>query len=158
MSDKSIGIGELLVTADREDVIKTYSLSSCIAVVIWDHAGIGGMAHIALPDSSIDAEMRTKPVGYYADKAIPVLLQKMGALSPSLRKVWIKLVGGADSNCEEDHFMIGRRNIIAVKRMLWERGMGVIAEDIGGKASRTVEFGISDGSLAVISGGKRRMV
>ncbi len=153
---KAIGIGEYRVSNDRDEVIKTFALGSCLAIVAWDRAGVGGMVHVALPDSTTDAAAAEKPDAYYADRALPTLLDGMARLGASLRTAWIKLVGAADSRYEGDLFNIGKRNILAVKRLLWSRGLGIVAEDTGGLVSRTVEFRLSDGSLVVRSNGDRR--
>ncbi|GAB1483918.1 hypothetical protein MASR2M78_27350 [Treponema sp.] len=53
----NVGIGEWAVSKSIDDVIKTYALGSCVAVIIYDaKAKVGGLIHVALPDSSIDAE------------------------------------------------------------------------------------------------------
>jgi chemotaxis protein CheD len=153
---RAIGIGEWRVTNDREEVIKTFALGSCLAVIVHDRAGIGGMVHVALPDSTTDADASGKPEAYYADRALPVLFAEMLGLGSSLRKIQIKLVGAADSRCEGDLFNIGKRNILAVKRLLWSRGLGIVAEDTGGVMSRTVEFRVGDGCLTIRSNGDRR--
>ncbi len=156
MSIKSIGIGELIVSNDRDDTVKTYSLGSCIAVIVYDSRSCaGGIVHVALPDSSIDREHDKKPVGYYADKAIPVLIAEMKRLGSLLKNVSIKLVGASDSKFENDRFKIGRRNIVAVKKLLWKEGLGVVAEDTGGTVARTVELAIKDGTIAVSSNGNK---
>ncbi len=153
---RAIGIGEFRVTNDRDEVIKTFALGSCLAVVVYDRAGIGGMVHVALPDSTTDAAAGGKPDAYYADRALPALLDGLTRLGASLRTAWIKLVGAADSRYEGDLFNIGKRNILAVKRLLWRRGLGIVAEETGGVVSRTVEFRLSDGDLMIRSNGDRR--
>lgn len=150
---KAIGIGESHVTAKREEIIKAFSLDSCLAVIVYDKAGIGGMVHIALPDSASDDDCDHKPEAYYADLALPRLLQRLQSLGASLPHAMLKLAGGADSRYAGDRFAIGRRNILAVKRYLWSRGLGVVAEDTGGVISRTVELWMADGSVTIRSNG-----
>jgi chemotaxis protein CheD len=155
MSVNAIGIGEMLVTRNREDIIKTYALGSCVAVMIYDKDGIGGMVHIALPDSSIIEDADNKPPGYFADKALPALIEKMKRFGSSLKKIWIKIAGGSDSNYENDNFNIGKRNILAVKKFLWKNGLGIISEETGGKISRTIELHLNDGTIMVSSNGNK---
>ncbi len=155
MSVNAIGIGEMLVTRNKEDIIKTYALGSCVAVMIYDNDCIGGMVHIALPDSSISIEADNKPQGYFADKALPILIEKMKRLGASFKKIWIKIAGGSNSNYKNDNFNIGKRNILAVKKFLWKNGLGIISEETGGKISRTVELHLNDGTIIVSSNGNK---
>ena len=155
MSVNAIGIGEMHVTNKNNHILKTYALGSCIAVIIYDINGIGGMVHIALPDSSIIKDSEKKPEGYFADKALPILIEKMKKLGSNLKKTWIKIVGGSDSNYHNDTFNIGKGNILAVKKFLWRNGLGIIAEETGGKISRTVELHLNDGTILVSSNGDK---
>ena len=51
----SVGIGEYKVTSNKEHVLKTYALGSCVAIIIYEKIKkIAGLLHVALPDSSID--------------------------------------------------------------------------------------------------------
>jgi chemotaxis protein CheD len=156
MAIKAVGIGEIMVSKNREDILKSFSLSSCIAVVMFDKSGIGGMVHVALPDSSQDSDYQKKPAAYYADKALPLLITRMHEHGAAMNKIWIKIAGASDSRYEKDLFNIGKRNILAVKKFLWKQGLGIIAEDTGGMIIRTVELNVNDGSLAVLSDGEKR--
>lgn len=52
--DSIVGIGEFAISNRPEDTIKTFSLGSCIAVVIYDKIQkVAGMAHIAMPSKSL---------------------------------------------------------------------------------------------------------
>ena len=56
-----------------------------------------------------------------------------------------------DSN---DTFQIGKRNALAIKKILWANGMGAVAEDLGGNFSRTVTVSVSAGQVTLSSPGK----
>ena len=52
-----VGIGEIAVSGDIEEIIKTMALGSCVAVIFYAPGkNIVGMAHIALPDSNIGSD------------------------------------------------------------------------------------------------------
>ena len=143
-----VGIGDLSVCKNPGDVIKTYALGSCVAVMIYDYtAKIAGMIHIALPESKINVEKANKKPGYFADTGIPLMLQKFTAAGGNQRKAQIKLAGGASIMDDKNTFDIGRRNVIAVKRALWKSGLGAIAEDVGGNISRTVTMNVDSGII-----------
>ncbi|GAB1483919.1 hypothetical protein MASR2M78_27360 [Treponema sp.] len=78
----------------------------------------------------------------------------MKALGASRSGVWVKLAGGASVMDSGGFFDIGKRNILAVKRILWKSSLGPLAEDTGGSSSRTVIFSIADGIVKLNSGPK----
>ena len=53
--DYNVGIGEFAVTDDPQRIIKTYSLSTCVAIVAYcPLKKVMGLLHLQLPDSGID--------------------------------------------------------------------------------------------------------
>lgn len=111
-----------------------------------------GMVHVALPDSSIDTtnKRHTKP-GYFADTGIPALIklmQSMGCRGPGPSGgMTVKIAGGANVMTNNDTFQIGKRNGLAIKKILWSYGLAPLAEDIGGTISRTVSVAVSTGEV-----------
>jgi chemotaxis protein CheD len=157
MKDIVLGIGDLGVTATAGTAIKTYALGSCVAIIFLDpKTRCVGMAHVALPDSGINPEMRRKRIGYFADSAIPALLEAMvqAGTHPSARGVMTKLVGGATIMDNNQTFNIGKRNLLAIKKILWTRGMGALAEDTGGNFSRTVSVPVDTGEVIISCPGR----
>ena len=52
-----VGIGDFVVSNQKDDVITTIALGSCVAVCLWEpEARIAGMLHFMLPDSKLNAE------------------------------------------------------------------------------------------------------
>jgi chemotaxis protein CheD len=130
-----IGIGEYRVGSFP---MMTIGLGSCIGLTLYDdHLKIGGMVHIMLPDSA----GRTDRPGKYADTAIPLLLEELGALGSRKRSLAAKMAGGA---CMFEYFganlNIGERNIQRVKSLLTSSQIKLISEDVGGKTGRSVTF------------------
>jgi chemotaxis protein CheD len=150
-----VGIGEYRVSAESSDVIKTYALGSCVAVMIYDKVKkIAGMIHIALPESSVDAEKARSIPGHFADTGLPLLIEemkKMGVIKPN---VWVKIAGGASVMDEALFFDIGKRNTLAVKKVLWKSNLGPISEDTGLDFSRTVTMSVGTGEIVLSSGKK----
>ena len=50
---------------------------------------------------------------------------------------------------KNQRFDIGKRNVLAIKKALWKRQLGTIAEDTGGEISRTVSIQVSTGELVL---------
>lgn len=157
MSVTTLGIGEYGVVNKPGEVIKTHALGSCVAIIMLDPATRSvGMAHVALPESKVHPDRAKKLPGYFADTAIPVLLEKMRSVgaAQNLRKVIVKLTGGANVMDKNNTFNIGKRNVLAIKKGLWAERMGAVAEDVGGSISRTVSVAIDDGKVVVTSPGR----
>jgi len=155
MGMKTVGIGEWLVSNSTDDIIKTYALGSCVAVIIFDSkVHVAGLIHVALPESKIDTARALAQPGFFADTGLPQMIEEMKDKGASRLNVWVKLAGGASVMDPGGFFDIGKRNILAVKRVLWKSSLGPVAEDTGGTISRTVTFSVADGSVVLSSGPK----
>ena len=140
-------------------VLRTFALGSCVAVIVLHPATqTGGMVHVALPYSGVSLDKARELPGYFADTGIPALLQLMASMGcrkcDTGRGMMVKLVGGAKVLGPKNFFDIGKRNILAVKKVLWSFGMGPIAEDVGGGFSRTVTVFLDTGRVNISSPGK----
>jgi chemotaxis protein CheD len=152
-----LGIGDLGVTQATGETIKTIGLGSCVAVVCFDAIKrVAGMVHIALPDSCLAKEMVEKRPGYCADTGIAVLFQnlKRAGCLMTPPHFQVKLVGGAAICDPNGTFNIGKRNILAAKKILWANGLGPIAEEVGGTISRTVSIAVDTGQLTITTPGQ----
>lgn len=157
MNNMILGVGDFGATRDAGAIIKTFALGSCIAVILYNPAShTAGMVHVALPESKISSEKTKQRPGYFADTGIPALLQKMKTLdgSSTRRGLIVKLVGGAAIMDKNDVFNIGKRNHLAIKKILWGLGLGPVAEDVGGNFSRTVSVSAENGAVLVTSPGR----
>jgi len=154
MANVVIGIGDIAASNNSGDQIRTHALGSCVAIIMMDiKTRTVAMAHVALPESSIaPAAAREKP-GKFADTAIGALvalMQKVGYEGVGKRLI-VKLVGGAQVVDTNGVFNIGKRNILAIKKCLWQRGMGPVAEELGGNISRTVVVDVDKGKVIITS-------
>lgn len=152
-----LGIGDYAATCTPGDIVKTLALGSCVAVILLDpETKTAGMVHIALPDSTLNMEKSRKQPGYFADSGIAALLaemNKMGA-KQNIRNMYVKLAGGANVLRSSASFDIGKRNILIVKKILWQLGTGPGAEDVGGNISRTVSVAVDTGVVEIFCPGK----
>jgi len=152
-----LGVGDFGASGTPGDDVKTFALGSCVSVILLDpKTRTVGMAHVALPDSSINKAKATEKPGYFADTAIPALLELMSKHGCDKRGkgMVVKLCGGANVMDTNDTFQIGKRNALAIKKVLWSFGMGAVAEDLGGNFSRTVSISVSAGQITLSSPGK----
>ncbi|MFP4036903.1 MAG: chemotaxis protein CheD, partial [Desulfobacteraceae bacterium] len=73
----TVGVADMKVSSDPEVVLVTYSLGSCIGVAIHDaQAGVGGILHFMLPESSLDPEKSKKKPYMFADTGIAPLFRQ----------------------------------------------------------------------------------
>ena len=156
MNSIHVGIGEYAVSSTPDDEIKTFALGSCVGLIMYDRdLKIAAMAHIALPESSINADKAAKTPGYFADTAIIALLTELKGRNCRKKSIWIKMAGGASIMDDSRRFDIGRRNVLAIKKLLWKYQITVTAEDTGSDISRTLSVVVDTGEVLITSGPKK---
>lgn len=152
-----IGMADCRLGMARGQVLATYALGSCIGLAVHDsHAEVGGLLHFMLPDSSIDPERARQNPFIFADTGIPVMLEKLRGLGASQRRLIAHAAGGAQMMDRENVFEIGKRNYLAMRRILWKAGLLLQGEAVGGSQSRTMRFEIGSGRVWLQEGGASR--
>ena len=153
-----IGLGELAVSNTPGDSIKTLGLGSCVAVTaLHSQSGAIGMVHIVLPESKVDGSKAKERPGYFADTAVARLFDEMNRITKSEGRYIVKLAGGAavlSVSPANANMNIGKRNVLATKKALWKRGIGAVAEDVGGSESRSIRLDHGEVSVEITRGGK----
>jgi len=134
-----IGIGDYRVGSFP---MATVGLGSCVALILHDsRKGIGGMAHIMLPESRGDTARPAK----FADTALLVVLEeleKVGSIRPYMTA---KLVGGACMFAYSSaNLNIGERNVEAIRTLLNSHRIRIEAEETGGRVGRSIIYRPSD--------------
>jgi len=155
-----LGVGDFGATSKPGEAIKTIGLGSCVAVIMLDpETHTVGMDHVALPDSSASAERARQKPGHFADTGLPALLEAMkrSGWNGNTRRLIVKLVGGANVMDPNGTFNIGKRNVLAIKKILWQHGMGAVAEAVGGQISRTVTVDVDTGRVRISTPGREEM-
>ncbi|RKY12292.1 MAG: chemotaxis protein CheD [Planctomycetota bacterium] len=147
-----VGVSDARVSNKQTDVIATYSLGSCIGVCLYDPAThIGGMLHYQLPDSKQDPERaKTKPL-MFADTGMKILVEKLVSMGAVKKRMQVKIAGGAAMDTGPKGFDIGKRNHLALRKIMWKNGMFIDAEDVGGKSPRNLYMNIGNGAITVRS-------
>jgi chemotaxis protein CheD len=149
----TVGIGGVEVTDDRERVLITHGLGSCVAVMLWDPiARVGGMLHFQLPNGSLAPERAKESPGTFADTGIPLLFERMYMLGAKKKDIIVKVAGGGSFHGDTDTFDIGRRNYTMMRKIFWKNQVLISAEDIGGNKSRTARLFVDTGQVTIQSG------
>jgi len=144
----SVGIGQIVASADAGVVISALGLGSCIGVVLTDvQAGVAGMAHVMLPASRPGADGSP---GKFADTAVPALLDQVLRLGAQRVRLQARIAGGAQMCGGGVSILnIGERNAAAVRDALKAVGMRIRAADTGGNAGRSMQVAVSGGAVMV---------
>lgn len=152
-----MGMADCRIGDAPGQVLATYALGSCIGLAVHDaKAGVGGLLHFMLPDSGIDQARGRENPWMFADTGIPMLLDRLCARGASKRRLTVRAAGGASMMDQENVFDIGRRNYLAMRKILWKAGVMVHGEAVGGIRSRTVRLEIGSGKFLIQEGGEVR--
>lgn len=137
-----VGIADMKIV-EAPQIIRTSGLGSCVAVIIFDQEKqLAGLAHIMLPDSTM---AKGGPINKakFADTAVKELIDRLLRKGLFPQRLQAKICGGAemfDFTNKRNLLRIGERNIEAVRKSLSLFKVRIVAEDVGGKSGRSVEF------------------
>ena len=153
-----VGVADMKVSNSQADSIITYSLGSCIGLVIYDPvAKVGGILHYMLPESSIDKEKAALRPYMFADSGIPRLFKAAYRLGGVKQRMKIYVAGGAEILDQKGFFNIGKRNYMALKKMFFKNNVMINKQDVGGNINRTVRIEIATGDIYVKTSGLKEM-
>lgn len=149
-----INVSDGRVSNNPMDIMATYSLGSCIGICLYDLvAHIGGMLHYQLPSSMMDAKRAEENPMMFADTGMNILMREMLALGANKKRMQVRIAGGAAMDNGPKGFDIGKRNHLAIKKILWQNSMFLDAEDIGGTSARNLYMNIANGVVTVRTNG-----
>jgi chemotaxis protein CheD len=119
----------------------------------WDwKLKVGGLAHVMLPDSSIDPARAAAHPYVFADSGLPQLLRSVLTRGAAKKRLSWCLAGGATMMAGSAHFETGRRNELALRKVFRKLGLFIEQEDLGGNESRSVRLDLSSGQIVVRAG------
>ena len=149
-----VGVVDMVASNDSGAEIVTYSLGSCLGIVIYEPAKkIGGLLHIMLPNSKIDPAKAVSAPFMFVDTGLPRLFHTLYNLGADRGKLIVKAAGGAQFLDPGGVFNIGERNQNALFHLLEQNGFHLQARDLGGVTSRTVRLDMGTGRITIQSPG-----
>ncbi len=153
LEKKVVGISDMQVSSDPSDLLVTYSLGSCLGVVLYDYMNqVGGLSHIMLPESGLeklsDDSIAFNPLKY-VDSAMPVFLNDYYDAGGRKKSTVVSVFGGAKLFKQKDMFNIGKRNFAEFRKYLWKAGLLIKHKHVGGTAHRTVKLFMDTGIIKV---------
>lgn len=151
-----VGMADLKVCV-KPDTITTLGLGSCVGIAVRDPiTGIGGLAHVMLPDSKQIKDNSNIPK--FADTGIEELVRCVVAAGASRSRLVAKIAGGAQMFAFQNKsnlVRVGERNVEASKAKLKELGIPILAEDTGENYGRTVVFSPETGEFLIRAVGRQ---
>ena len=155
---RNVGLGEIVVSCDPEDILVAYGLGSCVAVGLWDSKRrIGGMLHAVLPERNNGADVLS---GKFVDSGIAGLLNAVERIGAERRQLTVWMAGGANmlvNTSLGQAYEIGTRNIQAACQTLQRLGLHLRAKQVGGNSGRTVQLYVMEGRMTVRTVGGKEM-
>jgi len=153
-----VGVSDMKVSNKPGDVVVTYSLGSCIGLVLYDPvARVGGILHYMLPESSLDKEKAANRPFMFADTGIPRIFKQAYQFDAIKKRMRISVFGGAQILDQKGFFNIGKRNHMALKKIFFKNNVLIDHEEVGGNVNRTVRLEIKTGDVYVKTSGAKEV-
>ncbi|WP_342743880.1 chemotaxis protein CheD [Desulfamplus magnetovallimortis] len=147
------------VSQDPKCDIVTYSLGSCIGLVLYDPVvKVGGILHYMLPESRIDREKASKNPWMFADSGIPLFFKETYKYNALKNRMKVSVFGGSQILDQKGFFNIGKRNYMALKKIFFRNNVLINYEDVGGNVNRTVRLEIATGDIFVKTSGSKEVL
>ena len=157
--NRIVGISDMCISRNPEDVIITYSLGSCVGLALYDPATkVGGMIHCMLPLSRIDKAKAEANPCMFTDTGVSALIQGLINVGASKSRIVAKVAGGAAPLNTNGMFQIGERNFTVLHKVLWKNNILIAGKDVGGTAARTMSLCINDGTTMIRSNQKEYLI
>jgi chemotaxis protein CheD len=146
----AVGLGEIKVSRDRNDVLVAFGLGSCVGISMYDPVTrVAGLLHAVLPERINGAEPLSPK---YVDSGVMELISQMINAGANRGRLVARMAGGANMLITpglSKTFDIGTRNVTAAHAKLSELNIKIVGEETGGNAGRTVRMYIADGRMTI---------
>lgn len=154
MNTLVVGISEMRLSRDPEEVIVTYSLGSCLGVTVYDpKARIGAMVHCLLPTAVHARDKARKNPFMFVNTGVAMTVRRVVEAGANKQRLIFKAAGGA--NMRKDRiFDTGLRNFASLERLMANNCRTLAAQDVGGTIPRTLFLYLDTGRVVVRSLGK----
>ncbi|MCD9184934.1 MAG: chemotaxis protein CheD [Pyrinomonadaceae bacterium] len=147
-----IGIADMKVSKQPDDVLITYALGSCLGIAVYDEvAKVGGLLHVMLPVSTVNPAKAADNPMMFVDTGVPELFKACYKAGAKKERMVVKVAGGASlqNNADKDQFQIGKRNFIMLRKLLWKNNVLINSFDVGENYSRTMSLDMATGEVVL---------
>lgn len=149
-----VSVADMKLSSDPEASFITHGLGTCLGIAVYDAvAKVGGLLHVMMPTSNVNpAKAQANPY-MFVDTGVPAFLDALTAAGAKQNRWKLKVAGGASTS--HDHFGIGKRNWVTLRKMLWKAGILIDAFDVGGADARTMVLDMATGQVGLRHGTRR---
>jgi chemotaxis protein CheD len=152
----TVGLGELAVSQDPQDILVAYGLGSCVGIGMYDQrTHLAGLLHALLPVHPVGSNDEHSR---YVDTGIKVLIDEMTKKGADRFRLVVRMAGGANMLVAPGFtgsFNIGTRNVEAAYSTFDSLRMSLSGKEVGGTTGRTVKFYVKDGRMTIRSIGNQ---
>lgn len=145
-----VGLGEIKLSQNPNDVLVAYGLGSCLGIGMYDPLmKIACLLHAVLP---YHPDGRKEFNSRYVDSGIEAILFEMGKKGIARNRLIVRMAGGANLlNAPEftNSFNIGTRNIEAARNTLKAHNLNLTSYEVGGTIGRTIRFYVENGRMTI---------
>ncbi len=158
LKETVVAAGEFYITTNTKEMIKALRVATSIVVVVFDpQTGLGGLAHMALPDSRMSNSGGDS--GFkYVDIALPQFVNDLVSKNLVKAAAQVKIIGGSQlfnfGGGGGNILNIGTRNAITARTLLTREGLQVEKTETGGNKPRTVLLDMQTGYVQVYHPGE----
>jgi chemotaxis protein CheD len=154
-----VGLGEIAVSQNRDEILVAFGLGSCVGVGAYDPVKkIAGLLHAVLPEPLNGSDLESTK---YVGNGIKKLLEEMEKQGAARERLIIRIAGGANmltSPGLSKTFDIGTRNIAATISTLETLKIKIISQNVGGNTGRTFRIYVIDGKMTIRMIGEKETV
>jgi chemotaxis protein CheD len=147
----TVGLGELAISDQPNDVLVAFGLGSCVGVAAYDPVRkICALLHAMLPTHRNGDPNRCK----FVDSGVQQMLAELVSVGAKKDRLIWRYAGGAQMLTApglSDRFNIGAQNVAMTDEMTKKLGLRVLAQDTGGYQGRTVRVFVATGITTVRS-------
>jgi chemotaxis protein CheD len=154
-----VGLGEIAVSQNREEILVAFGLGSCVGIGAYDPIkGIAGLLHAVLPEPLNGSDLTSTK---YVGNGINKLFEDMVKLGAVKERLIVRMAGGANmltSPGLSKTFDIGTRNIAMAQSILEKQKIKVTSQNVGGNTGRTFRVYVVDGKMTIRMIGEKETV
>ncbi len=153
-----VGTGDMRV-AQGDVRLMTVGLGSCVGVAMYDPSKkVGGLLHFALPSPISESGGFGESPFLFGEVGVRMLFESLLSLGVAKESIKVKAAGGSDLIGSFGRFSLGKRNILQLRRTLWELGLFMDGKDFGGSVGRNMVLDLSKGEVEVEYPGWKKVI
>ncbi len=151
-----IGISQMSISSNTDDVLVTHSLGSCLGLAAYDpNAKVGAILHCLLPMPQSEKQREGLNPFMFVSSGIPEMMRQLMAKRATKTSLVLKAAGcGRMMRLTNNKFDIGAKNFAILTKLFEKNNMRLNAKDVGGSIPRTMYLHMDTGKVVISSRGK----